>query len=61
MSLTAIAEFGSVCAFSKTLFIKSAFTTSLSTNFKIVGKGNLSKSGYSVKYLAVRAFNLMFG
>ena len=56
-----MAESGSACAFSKTLLTKSAFTTSLSTNFKIVGKGNLSKSGYSVKYLAVRAFNLIFG
>ena len=45
VSLTTIAEFGSVVAFSKILFTKSTSTTSLSINLKTVGIGSLSISG----------------
>ena len=61
VSLTIIAELGSSCTWVSTVLINSLLTTSLDANFKRLLNGILSSSGYSVKYLDVRAFSLMFG
>ena len=61
VSLTIIAELGSSCALVNTVLINSLLTTSSDASFKRLLNGILSRSGYSVKYLEVRAFNLISG
>jgi hypothetical protein len=56
-----IAEFSSDLAFSITLLINSLFIIpSVASLIKLLN-GNLSSSGYSSKYFAVRWFRLILG